>query len=139
MTPAMQAELRAAINRGDQAEILAYRTLNPGALSEVYTGNLLNRHMQELQALADTGMVAENVLANQEFHDFRLSADGQQAEVDFTERWSTNFLNPLTEQCVVHIHEHNVPQTAYLQRMGGRWIVYDVNQPPSTPVLVTCH
>jgi hypothetical protein len=139
MTPAIRAELTTAIKLADEAEILAYRTLNPGVLSNVYSGDLLARHMNELQGLRSNGVVAENILANQEFQSFSLSSDGQKAEVTFTERWSTNFRNPLTQQCVAHIHEHDVPQTAYLQRVGGRWMIYAVDQEPFNAVLVDCH
>ena len=132
-----QTELANAVASGSQAEILAYRIANPQPLRSVYTGRLLALHEQQLQQLAAAGMTAANNLSNRQFRSFRVSGDGRRAEVDMIERWSTNFMLGLV--CVNHVHDHDVPQTVFLERQGVGWMAYDTAQNEPEPVLVPCH
>jgi tetratricopeptide (TPR) repeat protein len=132
-----QTELANAVASGSQAEILAYRLANAQPLRGVYTGRLLALHEQQLQQLAAAGMTAAISLSNRQFRSFRISGDGTRAEVDMTERWSSNFMLGLL--CVNHIHDHDVPQTVFLERQGRGWLAYDTSQNESEPELVPCH
>jgi len=132
-----QTELANAVASGSQAEILAYRIANAQPLRSVYTGRLLALHEQQLQQLAAAGMTAAINLSNRQFRSFRVSGDGTRAEVDMTERWSTNFMLGLV--CVNHIHDHDVPQTVFLERQGVGWLAFDTSQNESEPELVPCH
>ena len=120
----LRAELVATIRRGDDAEIQAYRTLNPTPLNAVYTGEALAKQLGDLQGLAGAGMAAVNQLHDQEFESFSLSRDGRRAEVSLTEIWSTTIYLIATQQCVAQLPRYGVPQTLSLERRGGGWIIY---------------
>ena len=137
-TPAEMAELQRVIQAADQAEIQAYQTGNAGLLRNSYTGALLSNHLLLLGQLRQQGVTMVNTLHNITFHAASVSRNGQRAQVRVTERWSSNFMNAMG-QCVSHYHEHDVPQTSYLQRSGGGWLIYDVKQDSDTPEMAQCH
>jgi tetratricopeptide (TPR) repeat protein len=141
MTPALRAELQAVILRGDNAEIQAFRTLDPSPLHGVYSGEPLQNHLATLQLLREAGVFMEATLHDQRFDAFSLSSDGQRAEVRFTERWSSNFhsLALPNRPCMFHWHERDIPQTARLRREGGEWVIYASEQPSDEPQPAACH
>lgn len=120
----VRAELVATIRRGDNAEIQAYRTLDPTPLNNVYAGEALAMQLGNLRDLAGAGMAAVNQLHDQEFESFSLSRDGRHAEVRLTEIWSTTIYLIATQQCVAQVPRHEVPQTLSLERRGGGWTIY---------------
>jgi hypothetical protein len=137
-TAAQASELQRVIYAADQAEILAFSTVNPAVLQGVYTGNLLNNAITQINQMRQQGLVVVSTLHNFTFHEASVSRNGQRAVARVTERWSTNFMNALG-QCVSHFHEHDIPQTAYLQRGGAGWLVYDTKQDGDAPAMAACH
>lgn len=137
-SPALTAELQRVVAAADQAEIQAYQTLNPAFLQGSYTGDILNSHLLLLNQLRQQGVVMVNTLHSLTVLGASVARNGQRAEMRVTERWSTNFLNAIG-QCVSHYHEHDVPQTAYLQRAGPGWLIYGVKQESGEPVMAPCH
>ncbi len=120
----VRAELVATVRRGDDAEIRAYRTLDPTPLNEVYAGDALAMQLGNLRDLAGAGLAAVNQLHDQEFESFSLSRDGRHAEVRLTEIWSTTIYLIATQQCVAQVPRHEVPQTLFMERRGGGWIIH---------------
>ena len=141
VTPAIRDQLKLAILQGDNAEIEAYRTLNERPLYASYAGEVLQTHLASLQALRANGVLMANTLHNQVFHSFAISPDGQTAEVELTERWSTNFhsVTQAGQPCVSHWHEHDVPQTLVLQFNGQRWMIVESRQDNPDPQPAECH
>jgi tetratricopeptide (TPR) repeat protein len=137
-TPAEMSELQRVIRAADQAEIQAYSTLNPALLQGVYTGTLLSTQVLLMNQLRQQGVVMVNTLHNITFHEASISRNGRRAQVRVTERWSTNFMNAMG-QCVSHYHEHDVPQTSFLQRAGAGWVIYDVKQDSDALEMAPCH
>jgi hypothetical protein len=131
--------LEATIARADLAEVEAFRSLNPGALYAGYIGNALTDRIQRVQNLKNDGVFVESQLHGQRFNSYTLTAGGRRAEVDLTERWSTNFHDIRTGACVSHFHEHDVPQTIFLELRGKDWMVYEIKQRGDTPPRVKCH
>jgi CHAT domain len=138
LTDSVRAELVATIRRGDDAEIQAYRTLDPTPLNEVYSGEALAMALAALQVLAGTGMAAVNQLHDQEFESFSLSRDGRRAEVRLTETWSSTIYLTATQQCVAQLPRHKAPQTLFLERRGGGWIIYAAKDHGPEPVPGPC-
>jgi hypothetical protein len=139
VTPELRAQLVAAINRGDAAEMIAYRTLNPSGLSGIYTGEQLAKGSAEIAGLARNGVYAVNQLHKQRFESFTIAPDGRRAEVRLTENWSSDFHSIVTQACVSHIHQHDIPQTAFLELTSQGWMVYASKSDSPTPSLAACH
>jgi outer membrane protein assembly factor BamD (BamD/ComL family) len=139
--PATANELRQAVLNADTLEIQAYGAVNAQILQGAYTGKAFAHHLEQITGLAAQGLVAEAWMASPpNFGSIAVSRDGQHAVVQVTERWAMNFhpiLAPL--QCAFHFHERDIPQTAYLQRAGQGWMIYDLVQPDDTPQQVPCH
>jgi hypothetical protein len=139
VTPEIQAQLIAAVKRRDNAEMLAYRTLNPAALSDAYSGDALAKAMGVIQELVRNGVFAVNHLHNQQFDSLTLSPDGRKAEVRLTENWSTDFHSVYTKLCVTHWHQHDVRQTAFLEMTPQGWMIYASNDDGVIPPFAACH
>jgi hypothetical protein len=139
VTPELRARLVAAINRGDAAEMIAYRTLNPSGLSTIYSGDELARHSGEIANLTRNGVYAVNQIHNQRFESFSIDPDGRRAEVRLTENWSSDFHSVLTQACVSHIHQHDIPQTAFLELTPQGWMIYASRSESPMPPLAACH
>ena len=139
VTPQLRAQLVATINRGDAAEIFAYRTLNPSGLAAVYSREALATYGGEIANLARGGVYSVNQLHNQRFESFSVSPDGRRAEVRLTENWSTDFHSVITQRCVSHFHQHDVPQTAYLELTPQGWRIYAAKSDGPAPQLAMCH
>jgi len=139
VAPEIQAQLVAAINRGDAAEMIAYRTLNPSGLSAIYSGEELARHSGDIADLTRNGVYAVNQIHNQRFESFSINPDGRRAEVRLTENWSSDFHSVVTQACVSHIHQHDIPQTAFLELTPRGWMIYAAKSDSPTPPLAACH
>ena len=138
VSDSVRAELVATVRRGDDAEIQAYRTLDPTPLNEVYAGDALAMQLGNLRDLAGAGLAAVNQLHDQEFESFSLSRDGRHAEVRLTEIWSTTIYLIATQQCVAQVPRHEVPQTLFLERRGGGWIIHAAKPHGKDPEPVPC-
>ena len=139
VTPEIQAQLVAAINRGESAAILAFRTLNPSGLAGIYTGEILANLSAQIQAVARTGAYGVVQLHSQQFESFTLSPDGRKAEVRLTENWSANFHSVVTQACVSHFHQRDSSQTQFLELTPQGWVIYASKEDTGPQQLAACH
>jgi tetratricopeptide (TPR) repeat protein len=141
LTAELRDTLQAAVLRADEAEMQAYRSQDPAPLYGSYTGEALQLHLAAMQAIAAANVFMVATLHNQQFGPMSISADGQQAEVQVTERWSANFhaIAVPGQPCMFHWHERDVPQTAFLQLVNGRWMIYRTAQDEDEPEAAACH
>ena len=139
VTPQLRAELEAAIRRADEAEILAFSTMNAAALGGSYAGPALQKHLETMQTLAASQVFMVNRLHNQRFESFTVSPDGRRAQVRLTEVWSSNFHSRVNRQCISHVHEHDVPQTLSLELTNQGWKIYSAESHGADPQMVACH
>ena len=133
-----RAALEATLSRGSAAEVEAYRTLNPMPLRGVYTGDAFELLEAAIEALRMTGVYAVTQLHGREFGTFEVTSGGDRAEVTFTERWSTTFHYIQNQLCAFRFLPHDVPQTAYLERRGKDWMIYDTDQHSPVPQPAPC-
>jgi hypothetical protein len=139
VTPQLRATLEAVIRRANQAELQAYSTLNPAALSSSYTGDALHERLQIVQQLLGNQSYAVSTLHRQQFESFSPSPDGRRVEVELTETWSTNFHNVYTKLCISHWHERPVPQTVLLRQTNQGWTISERQVHSPNPPFVPCH
>ena len=132
----VNAAILDVLDRGARARIFAEQAMDPQALAQVYTANALQFRVGELTRLAGQGEFAVNVLHGANMNSLQLSPDGMYATAQVTETWSANHFHTLTRQCVHHIPPHPVPQTIYLTRIAGPWMIYGfeihLDQQPAT-------
>ena len=131
-----RAELEAVVRRASDTSRIAYLTLNPQLLPNVYAGRLLANQAEQLQTLLVAGTAGVINVSRQDFQSVVLSGDERRAEVTVTERWSMNFIRQ--GLCVTHIHDHDVTQTLKLERGGQGWLIYDSNS-YGEPEFAPCH
>jgi hypothetical protein len=139
VTPEIQAQLIDAVNRGESAAILAFRTLNPSGLAGLYTGGILANLSAQIQTVARNGVYGVVQRHNQQFESFTLSPDGRKAEVRLTENWSANFHSVVTQACVSHFHQRDTSQTQFLELTPQGWVIYALKEDAGPQQLAACH
>ncbi len=132
------ADIRAAIERAGAAEMEAFRSLDGTPLYSAYAGGALEILMAHLLDLQMNGIHQASTLLDRTFRSIDVSADGMSAEADLVETWSTEFHQNGTDLCLGKVPRSVVPQTIYLSRAMGAWIVTEVDLPDTEPEIEPC-
>jgi len=129
-----------AIREAAQAEIQAYRFLNPAPFYGVYTGQALTMEVELLRAFAASSGFSEYAVARHEgekYQPVQFSQDGSRAQVEVTDRWSVELRRVPSGVCVGEIPSYEISHSYSLQRAGRGWKIYSIqhhNQlPPRQP------
>jgi hypothetical protein len=59
--------------------------------------------------------------------------------VQLTENWSSDFHSVVTQACVSHFHQRDVPQTSLLELTPQGWMIYATKQDNAPRQLAACH
>jgi hypothetical protein len=130
--------LKAAILLGDNAEIQAQRTLDPGSLYTIFTGEALKAELASIQNLTREGVYLVAELEDQDFQSFKVSADGRRAEVQLVETWSVIAYAVANQACGARFPSHQAPQTVFLERGTSGWLIYAIEQDSKPPDPLAC-
>lgn len=135
---AVRRQVEAVVAQGSQAEIDAFRALDPGPLMAVYDGEVLESLLLMLNDLSAAGFRALNTLHFRKIISIDVSPDGTEAEVEMVESWSSEYHNDALGTCL-YVPQHHAPQTLYLYRgPGGGWKVEEVEHYGVAPDPVPC-
>ncbi|MDQ3682172.1 MAG: RDD family protein [Bacteroidota bacterium] len=139
ITEDQKASLISAIDFANNTEIEAMQSLNPAILERAYTGEILRSSRSQIEDLKARDIMAVNQLDNQEFINFKVSPDGQRAEVKVIQTWSTIFYSISEGQCISKISGEEMPQTLFLKQRDDVWVIYTVVFDKKTePKFVKC-
>jgi hypothetical protein len=134
---AWRAAIVQAMQRANQAEVDALRSLDPRALPFAFSGIALQREQLAVASLQQAGEFAVNTLHSQFIRGMQFSDDGNTAIVEAIETWSSVRYSALTQQCLYRQAPHDVPQTVQLVRTAIGWMVFDLEtrgtEPPAQP------
>ena len=130
-------EIEALFARAAQAEIAAYRDLDPAPLMAVYEGAILEDLKVSLEELAAAGFYSLTTLHDRKIISIDVYSDGTGAEVEMIESWSSEFYNDAAGTCL-YLPLHDAPQTLYLYRGPGGWKIEDVEHHGEAPDVVAC-
>jgi tetratricopeptide (TPR) repeat protein len=133
----LQQILIATIRYADAAEIEAYRTFNTTALTQVYSQEIVARHVQNLQEAARNQVFQLRTMHRQAIDSFVVSPDLTVAKVRLTEYWSIETRSLTTRQCVSRQPMHATPQTITLVRAGLTWRIVGIEFDPQPEPRVT--
>ena len=122
---AEEANLKSAIQLCDAAEISAFSNLDPSPLSQIYKGEALRQASARLDRFKSQGISYEQRLDGQQFVSFKISPDGQKAEVRLIETWSGTQYSISTRQSV-QVPAETFPQTVFLEKDRDGWKIYAV-------------
>ncbi|MGH7502150.1 MAG: toll/interleukin-1 receptor domain-containing protein [Longimicrobiales bacterium] len=112
-----------AIHRANRAEIDAQQTLDANRLAGAFIGEAMNMEILALSQLAGGGEYSVNELMASQILSIDVSPDESEAVVEAVETWGSTRFNVYTRQCLYRLLPHDVPQTVYLVRVDGAWIV----------------
>ena len=135
---AREARIISAIERASNADIEAFRTLNPTLLHAVYKGEALAMQLESFKNVKDAGQYRSNRLHNRSIESVQVTKDGTRAEVRMVETWSGALYKAADGYCVDQYPAQDVPQTLLLERQGADWIVYSIRFDAGTPAGMRC-
>ncbi|RYZ29344.1 MAG: FHA domain-containing protein [Chitinophagaceae bacterium] len=131
--------LISAIKYGDATEIEALQKLDASILSRAFTGKQLIMSVAAVNDLMQQRGYLVSTLENQEFHQFKITDEGQKAEVQLSETWSSVLYSLDYNTCVSRIPSHKVSQTAYLEQVNNTWMVNNIiYDNPTQPQAIPC-
>lgn len=122
--------LVSAIHQADTAETQAISQGDSTPLYTAYTGLALQKQLQSLQQIKDSGFRAEVHLLSQEFGTFTVNADRSEAQVDVTETWSMTFYSSTNHQPLRSSLSNVFVQTLLLKRGDKGWTIDDARDKP---------
>lgn len=132
-------ELKAAVERANQAFVRATRSADPSQLVCCFTGESLRNLTASVQAARDRGHYAVSTLESMTWGP--ATQAGDTATVVTTERWEHIHRRRSDDGCVVRVPARDVKQTYHLTRREGSWVVErimdDPGNPPSRPAECT--
>ncbi len=128
----------AAIQSANNAEIAALRDLDPSYLQVTFTGQALTNRLQQLEFLKQNGLYQIARLHRVHQGSITVSPDGQYAQVERVEVWSSGLYLSSTRQCQFVFPEHQVPQTIHLVYRNNKWLVSGFDFHSSAPNPVSC-
>jgi hypothetical protein len=130
-------EIEALIARAAQAEIAAFRDLDPALLMAVYDGAIRDDLTAAIEDLASNGFYALNTLHGRKIVAIDVFTDGTEAEVEMVESWSSEYRNDASGTCL-YVPQHDGSQTLYLYRGPSGWRIEDVEHHDEAPDAVVC-
>lgn len=130
-TDKYEPQLKMAINSANNAQSAAYASLDPAMLGNYYSGEALKSYVNDVATLKKSKIYQISTLQKQNFEYFKVNEAGTEAEVRVTETWETNVYKLGTRNCLLYYPPMSLPQTVYLKKSSGGWIVdstvYDVS------------
>lgn len=126
-SPALRAELTDVIRAANNAVIQAHRALDASVLQSVYKDPILQTYQADIAGLARAQHFRVYTLYDQRVESALVSRDGQRAEAKLVETWSLSLHNRAMpgQPCMSNYRPRRVFQTAFLQRAGNGWLIYD--------------
>ncbi|MBS1705801.1 MAG: YARHG domain-containing protein [Armatimonadetes bacterium] len=116
------ATIKSAVLAADEAEALAYRSLDSSHLNEFYMDESLRVHEQFVRNLANRGVAQVAELVEQQWGTITISEDGSNAKVETTEVWASCDVD-IDEETTGAVIRSCVPQTIFLHKVEGVWKV----------------
>lgn len=121
------ADVVTAVKNADTAEASAVGSLDSRPLASAYTGPALAQEIARLTSLKAAKTSVDERLVSQEFSGYQASADGTQAKVDVTETWNNDTYSEPGHTEISRKSGDVSPQTVYLTRKTGRWVVEKID------------
>lgn len=117
-------ELIAAIRFADDVEIRALQSLDTTVLADAYTGEALRSRKEHVKSLAANNLFIYASLDGQDVNSVQLN--GASAVVELTETWTNVFYDQKTGQCLYQYRNQAAPQTIWLHREPGGWMISNI-------------
>jgi hypothetical protein len=125
---AQQAAVLAALNRSNEVDAEAIRTLDASNLTTVYTGPALIRHRADLDNLRGRGLFGIVRLIDSHVGQAQIQPDGR-AMILWKQTYEVTLYSVATQQAVTQPQRRIAGETAWLERHGDDWfIVNEVDQ-----------
>lgn|GEM_PF-6952027 len=139
-TATQRAQIVAAIERGDRAEMKALRRLDLAAVRATHAGKAQNMLRDAVEELKKKGLYVASEYNGAKVDAVSVSSDGQNAQVRTTETWESSWYDSQTHTCKAHVHKRPVPQTIFLSQSKQGWVISDVKHDNQGPLpFVACH
>ena len=122
---ALRDSLVSAIKQADNAQTQALSDWDPAPLYAAYSGPALQKQIQTLQTLKNTGFTMEGRLLSQDFGTFHVNANQSEAQVEVSEKWSLSFYSASTHKLLRSQPMNTFTQTLFLKRSGDGWAIND--------------
>lgn len=121
--------IRGAIQRAGEAEMTAFRVLDPTLLQASYGGDALMLLTSSMSGLVQNNIHQDARLLDRVYHSLDVDDSGMFATVEMTETWATEYHQNGTDLCIARIARNAIPQTLYLSRETGTWLIVSVDAP----------
>ncbi len=134
----LDAEVRAAVEASNRAQIEALHTLDETPFQGVVVGQALDDNLQILADLRRNGVYSVSTLDHIEYQP-ATQVDATHATIRTVESWTTLYYQQGTDQLVRHQQSTGLQEIYSLVRQNGGWVVaqIDIRDPsasPATPV-----
>lgn len=126
-------QIKDVINRSNDEQITAWRTLDTEVLKGTRTGQVLAENIQAVEELRRKGMYA--VPANKSIEFGEIKVNGDTATAETTEVWTVTFYSKGDDKVVLATGPDTLHETYHLVKQDGKWLVssLDIVQDPQTP------
>lgn len=118
-----EPELKMAINSANNAQSTAYASLDDSVLRNYYSGEALKSYTNDVATLKKSKLYQISTMQKQNFEYFKVNDAATEAEVRVTETWETKVYQIATRKCLLYYPPSPLPQTVYLKKSSGGWIV----------------
>jgi hypothetical protein len=125
-TPDIETLLIDAIDRANQAEIDAQRTLDSSVLEGNVTGDALERQLERVESLQNAGRYRVSAQVSIEYLGFEIAADGTHAQVETLEVWRGEVYRLGDDVMLYRNLPDYTPQTYSIEMVEGLWLVEDI-------------
>ncbi len=117
-----KSRLRMAIETADEAESLASQTLQTECLENGFTGEALRQEISRVEKYRTLDYRRESARVRSLYDWFKVSPDGQNAQVKVTETWRTRHFDRSGTQ-IYDSGDHDTAQIAHLELTNAGWKV----------------
>jgi hypothetical protein len=130
----LDAQIRAAVEASNNAQIEALRTLDPKVLDNAVIGKARSDNLAMIAALQQQGVYAEATLNHIEYRAARAQ-DADHATIRTVESWTTTYYRRSDKRAVNRRTSTGLDEIYYLVRQDGKWIVeqIDIRDANATP------
>jgi hypothetical protein len=130
--------LKQAVERAGDADMRAWRELDPAPLAGAYADEELTRRMEMVADLRRDGLYGVARREDVWYGEIVVSPDGKTATVRATAVWETKFHSTADGRCVGWWPPTEIPQTLHLAERGGAWVVTNIDFHTAGPTETPC-
>lgn len=130
--------LEAVIHRSNEIERQANLTLDASLLPSVFRGEVLTRWINAIRSAKQNGYYTLTEQTALRFVDFWVSQDEQFARVSVIQTLQLTVKTVAAQTCIGQAPLQEIPQIYYLERIGGNWMVYQLDSQREPIIQKSC-